>query len=111
MALKSNHSLKRYYSISEVAKMFNVSSSLIRFWETEFDFLKPSKNSKGNRRFTKNNIDQFKIIYHLVKVKGFTLKGAKKEIKEQKEHLMQKEKTLERMKKLRFFLDELKAEL
>ncbi len=91
--------------------MFNVSSSLIRFWETEFDFLKPSKNSKGNRRFTKNNIDQFKIIYHLVKVKGFTLKGAKKEIKEQKEHLMQKEKTLERMKKLRFFLDELKAEL
>ena len=76
---------KLYYSIGEVAKMFDVNTSLIRFWEKEFDIIKPKKNKKGNRLFTKEDIDNFHIIYHLVKEKGMTLKGAKKKMKENKE--------------------------
>ena len=68
--------LKRYYTIGEVADMFGISKSLIRYWEGEFDNLKPHKNSKGDRRFTPANIEQLRLIYDLVKVKGFTLEGA-----------------------------------
>jgi len=76
---------KLYYSIGEVAKMFDVNTSLIRFWEKEFDIIKPKKNKKGNRLFTKKDIDNFHIIYHLVKENGMTLNGAKKKMKENKE--------------------------
>jgi DNA-binding transcriptional MerR regulator len=76
---------KLYYSIGEVAKMFNVNTSLIRFWEKEFDVIKPKKNKKGNRFFTKKDIDNFHLIYHLVKERGMTLNGAKKKLKENKE--------------------------
>ena len=76
---------KLYYSIGEVAKMFNVNTSLIRFGEKEYDINKPKQNKKGNRLFTQNDIDNFQIIYHLVKEKGMTLKGAKKKMKENKE--------------------------
>lgn len=72
---------KRYYTIGEVAEMFGVSKSLIRYWETEFEFLKPHKNSKGDRRFTIQNIEQFGQIYRLVKEQGFTLDGARKALK------------------------------
>ncbi len=68
---------KLYYSIGEVAKMFGVNTSLIRFWEKEFDVIKPKKNKKGNRMFTAKDVDNFHIIFHLVKEKGYTLKGAK----------------------------------
>ena len=68
--------LKLYYSIGEVAEMFGVNTSLIRFWEKEFDVIKPHKTKKGNRQFTKADIDNFHLIYHLVKEKGMTLKGA-----------------------------------
>jgi DNA-binding transcriptional MerR regulator len=76
---------KLYYSIGEVAEMFNVNTSLIRFWEKEFDMIRPKKNKKGNRLFTQQDIDNFHIIYHLVKEKGMTLKGAQKKMKENKE--------------------------
>ncbi len=102
---------KLYYSIGEVADMFGVSKSLIRFWETEFDLLKPHKNSKGDRRFTQQNIDQVKMIYNLVKEKGFTLKGAKKEIKENKTNLKQRLKTLDTLKSLRTYLEDLKTKI
>ncbi|WP_196892344.1 MerR family transcriptional regulator [Aureivirga marina] len=72
---------KRYYRIGEVAQAFNVNASLIRFWEKEFDVIKPKKNSKGNRLFTQNDIKNFQLIFHLVKEKGFTLDGAKKRLK------------------------------
>ena len=68
---------KLYYSIGEVADMFDVNASLIRFWETEFKAIKPKKNKKGNRLFTQKDIDSIKEIYHLVKEKGYTLEGAK----------------------------------
>jgi DNA-binding transcriptional MerR regulator len=71
---------KLYYSIGEVARMFDVNTSLIRFWEKEFAVIKPKKNKKGNRMFTQKDVDNFHLIYHLVKEKGYTLKGAKESL-------------------------------
>ena len=76
--------MKVYYSIGEVAEMFHVNPSLIRFWEKEFDIIKPHKNKKGNRQFTRADIDNFHLIYHLVKEKGMTLKGAQMQLSENK---------------------------
>ncbi|WP_417886468.1 MerR family transcriptional regulator [Zunongwangia sp.] len=76
---------KRYYSIGEVAKAFKVNASLIRFWEKEFDVIKPKKNAKGNRKFTPEDIKNLELIYHLVKERGFTLEGAKTHLKEEKQ--------------------------
>ncbi len=75
---------KRYYGIGEVAKAFGVNTSLIRFWEKEFDIIKPKKNAKGNRKFTPEDIKNLKFIFHLVKERGFTLEGAKTHLKEEK---------------------------
>ncbi|PTX44399.1 DNA-binding transcriptional MerR regulator [Christiangramia gaetbulicola] len=75
---------KRYYSIGEVAEAFKVNTSLIRFWEKEFDAIKPKKNAKGNRKFTPEDIKNLSLIYHLVKERGFTLEGAKTHLKEEK---------------------------
>ena len=72
---------KRYYKIGEVAKAFNVNTSLIRFWEKEFEIIKPKNNAKGNRLFTSNDVSNFKLIYNLVKERGFTLEGAKQKLK------------------------------
>lgn len=76
---------KLYYSIGEVAEMFDVNHSLIRFWEKEFTIIQPKKNRKGNRMFTPKDIENFNKIYHLVKIQGFTLEGAKKELKKKHE--------------------------
>ena len=103
--------MKLYYSIGEVSEMFKVSNSLIRFWETEFSILKPKKNSKGDRRYMKKDIDNLRIIYHLVKEKGYTLDGAKKEIQRNKERLAQKFKAIEALQNLKTFLLKLKEEL
>jgi DNA-binding transcriptional MerR regulator len=73
---------KRYYSIGELATAFNVNASLIRFWDKEFDVLKPKKNAKGNRMFTPDDVKNLQLIYHLVKERGFTLDGAKVHLKE-----------------------------
>jgi DNA-binding transcriptional MerR regulator len=75
---------KLYYSIGEVADAFDVNASLIRFWEKEFEVLKPKKNAKGNRKFSKEDVKNLELIYHLVKVRGFTLEGAKIQLKENK---------------------------
>jgi len=74
---------KRYYSTGEVAKAFNVNASLIRFWDKEFEALKPKKNAKGNRRFTPEDVQNLKLIFNLVKERGYTLEGAKTYLKEQ----------------------------
>ena len=92
---------KLYYSIGEVAEMFDVSKSLIRYWETEFDFLTPKKNKKGDRRFTKENIQQLQIIFDLVKVRGFTLDGAKQEIRKNKKSLNKRQEVIRRLQSLR----------
>ncbi|MBI4645628.1 MAG: MerR family transcriptional regulator [Bacteroidia bacterium] len=98
---------KIYYSISEVAKMFNVNASLIRFWEKEFDNIRPKKNNKGDRFFTKQDIDNIRIIYHLVKERGLTLKGAKKKLKENKEDTVNNIEVISRLNKIRELLLEL----
>ena len=84
MPYKEKEILKQYYSISEVAEMFNVNQSTLRFWEKEFDNVNPKKNRKGNRLFSLKDIEALKIIYHLVKDRGFTLEGARKQIKNNK---------------------------
>lgn len=78
---------KLYYSMGEVTKAFQVNASLVRFWEKEFDVLQPKKNSRGNRKFSKNDIENLKTIYHLVKEKGFTLDGARDYMKDHKNDL------------------------
>ncbi|MBK5213519.1 MAG: MerR family transcriptional regulator [Flavobacteriaceae bacterium] len=95
---------KLYYSIGEVAEAFSVNTSLIRFWEKEFDALKPKKNAKGNRKFTPQDIQNLELIYHLVKERGFTLEGAKIHLKENKQ------KTLDQFAIIRK-LEGVKAEL
>lgn len=102
---------KLYYSIGEVAKMFNVNSSLIRFWDNEFDILKPKKNAKGNRMFTQKDVDNLKIIFHLVKERGFTLEGAKKKLRENKEDSIPTQEIVARLKEIRGFLVELRENL
>ncbi|OIO12577.1 MAG: transcriptional regulator [Flavobacteriaceae bacterium CG1_02_35_72] len=78
---------KRYYSIGEVAKAFDVNTSLIRFWDQEFEVIQPKKNKKGNRLFTQEDIKNLQLIYRLVKEKGFTLDGARKALKEKPKKL------------------------
>ena len=102
---------KLYYSIGEVADMFEVNVSLIRYWEKEFDILKPKKNKKGNRMFTGKDLNNLKIIYHLVKERGYTLEGAKKKLKENKEDTINNIEIVNRLKDIRQFLVELKKEL
>tara|TARA_B110000967_G_scaffold194287_1_gene222669 strand:+ start:1070 stop:1405 length:336 start_codon:yes stop_codon:yes gene_type:complete len=84
MTTESKKITKLYYSIGEVSKIFGVNNSLIRFWEKEFSIIKPKKNRKGNRYFTEKDIENFKIIFHLVKERGYTLDGAKKKLRENK---------------------------
>jgi DNA-binding transcriptional MerR regulator len=84
MPYKEKEIEKLYYTIGEVAQMFNVNTSHIRFWSKEFEVIRPATNKKGNRLYTQSDIDNFKKIYHLVKEKGFTLKGAKSELKDSK---------------------------
>ena len=82
---------KLYYTIGEVADMFNVNTSLIRFWEKEFNLIQPKKSKKGNRMFTPKDIENFNKIYHLVKTNGYTLEGAKKALKSKQTAIDSKE--------------------
>ena len=84
MPYKEKEIEKLYFTIGEVAQMFNVNTSHIRFWSKEFEVIRPATNKKGNRLYTQSDLENFKKIYHLVKEKGFTLKGAKSELKESK---------------------------
>lgn len=102
---------KVFYSISEVADMFGVNQSNIRFWENEFDILKPHKNAKGNRMFTPEDIENLKIIYHLLREKGMTIKGAKKKLKENKEDTVQNIEVISRLQEIRQILVEIRDEM
>lgn len=101
MPLKQKPIKKLYYSIGEVASMFDVNNSLIRFWEKEFSIIKPKKNKKGNRYFTDKDIDNFKIIFHLVKERGYTLDGAKKKLRENKEDTIKNVEIVNQLKEIR----------
>ena len=111
MPYKDKPTEKLFYKIGEVAKMFEVNVSLIRFWEKEFDILKPKKNKKGNRLFTKKDVDNLKVVHHLVKERGFTLEGAKQKLKENKGDTIDNFKIVNHLKDIRGFLVRLREEI
>jgi len=101
---------KMYYSIGKVAAMFKVNQSLIRLWENEFDVLKPKKNGKGDRLFRPEDIKNIQLIYHLMRERKYTMEGAKEFIKHNKK-ADEKFALIESLKKLKGFLNEIKANL
>jgi DNA-binding transcriptional MerR regulator len=111
MAYKEKEIEKLYYSIGEVAELFNVAPSLIRFWESEFEIIKPKKNRKGNRQFTREDIDNVRTIFHLVKEKGFTLQGAKEMLRNDSQAVRDKMDMIDSLKKVRAFLVELREKM
>ena len=111
MPYKEQETVKLYYKIGEVADMFNVNTSLIRFWEKEFDIIRPKKNKKGNRLFTQDDVDNLYIIHHLVKERGFTLEGAKKKLKDDRSGTMNNIEVAKSLTKVREFLLEIKKNL
>ena len=102
---------KRYYSIGEVATKFGVATSLIRFWESEFTIIKPKKNRKGNRQFTKEDMESVGLVYHLVKERGFTLNGAKEMLKNDNQAIRDKVNTIDSLNRVKQFLIEMRNEL
>lgn len=103
---------KIYYSMGEVAEMFDVRPSLIRHWESQFACLKPHKNQKGNRMFTEADIEKLKQIYHLVKERGMTLKGAAQVMRRSsQDELARQTQLLERLQRIRAALIEVREEL
>ena len=109
--MKANLPEKLYYNIGEVAKAFDVNTSLIRFWEGEFDSIKPKKNKKGNRKFTQKDIEQLELIYFLVKEKGYTLEGAKQHLKNKVSLELSKYDLIKRLKHVKSELEEIKKHL
>jgi len=98
---------KLYYTIGEVAKAFDVNTSLLRFWEKEFSVIKPKKNTKGNRYFSKEDVKNIELIYHLVKEKGYTLEGAKVYLKTQKKQALENFEIIRKLNKIKADLEEL----
>ena len=102
---------KRYYKIGEVARAFGLKTSHIRFWEKEFDILKPKKNKKGNRLFTQTDLKNLKLIYHLVKEKGFTLEGAKNKLKENPDKVRSNHEMIAKLESIKAELIKIKQHL
>jgi DNA-binding transcriptional MerR regulator len=102
---------KRYYKIGEVAKAFSVNTSLIRFWEKEFDIIKPKKNAKGNRLFTQEDVSNFKLIFNLVKERGFTLDGAKQKLKKNPQGIFNNHEIISRLETVKQELLQIKNQL
>lgn len=102
---------KLFYSIGEVASMFDVNTSLIRFWEKEFDIIKPKKNKKGNRLFTQEDVDNFHVIYNLAKERGYTLDGVKRKLKKNREETFANAEVIASLKNLKKFLIGIREQL
>ncbi len=100
-----------FYSMGEVSEMLDVKPSLIRYWEGQFDVLRPKKNKKGNRLFSPEDVEKLKLIYHLVKERGMTLEGAKKSLKQNKGAISRDSELLERLQRVRSLLEEVREDL
>ena len=111
MALNTNKELKLFYSISEVAKMFNVSETLLRFWEKEFPNIKPRKAGRGIRQYSKDDIEEVRSVFHLVKERGMTLEGARTALKHDKGSTNKQIEVIERLKSIRDELQSINKEL
>lgn len=102
---------KRYYGIGEVARAFDVNTSLIRFWEKEFDVIQPKKNAKGNRKFTPKDVQNLQLIYHLVKERGFTLEGAKTHLREERQKTLSNFDIIQKLERIKAELIKIKSQL
>lgn len=104
---------KLFYSMGEVSEMFDVNPSLIRHWESQFSVIRPKRNKKGNRLFTPEDVENMKLIYHLVKEQGMTLEGAKKALRQRRgdSRVMHDMELLERLQRVRAMLEEVREEL
>ncbi len=102
---------KLLYSMGDVTEMFDVNASLIRYWESKFDCIRPRKNKKGNRLFTPEDVENLKLIYHLVKEKGMTLEGANRTMKHNRRAVAGDASLLERLQKIRAILVEVRESL
>jgi DNA-binding transcriptional MerR regulator len=111
MPYKEREINKMYYTMGEVTEMFNVNASQIRFYEKEFDILQPKKNKKGNRLFTPEDVENLKMIFHLVDEKGFTLKGAKDHLKNNSGDVKENQKIIASLERLKDFLLKLNDEI
>ena len=108
MALKKDKNLKLFYSISEVAQMFDVNESTLRFWEKEFDIIHPRKTEKGTRYYKQEDIDAVRLVYHLVKERGLTLAGARQKLKNNQEATVRQEEIVNRLKQIKEELTQIK---
>ena len=111
MPYKEREINKLYYTMGEVTAMFDVNASQIRFYEREFDIIQPKKNKKGNRLFTPEDIEHLKIIFNLVKNKGYTLQGARDYLKSNKTQAKENQRIVDSLEKLKHFLIEVKERL
>jgi DNA-binding transcriptional MerR regulator len=111
MTLRTEKVGRLYYRMGEVAELFGVKPSLIRYYETEFDIIKPHRNNKGNRLFTQQDVDNFHKIFYLVKEKGFTLEGAKAKLKTKNQETGSNEEVVESLRHIKRFLLELRNDL
>jgi DNA-binding transcriptional MerR regulator len=111
MPYKERDISKLYYTMGEVSAMFDVNASLIRFYEKEFEVLQPKKNKKGNRLFTPEDIENLKIIFHLIKDKGYTLNGAKDHLKQNMHDVKDSQRVIASLENLKKFLLEVKEQL
>lgn len=102
---------KVYFPIGQVAEMFGVNTSLIRYWEKEFDIIKPFRNKKGNRLFTPKDVDNFHVIFHLVKERGFTLQGAREKLRKNKQDTFDTVEIVKSLQQIKSFLVEIKENL
>ena len=111
MAYNPNKELKLYYSISEVAEMFGVTETLLRYWEKEFKNIHPKKANRNIRQYTKEDIEEVRSVYHLVKEKGMTVEGARKVLKSSKDGTSKVAEAIDRLKLVREELVQIKKEL
>ena len=104
---------KLFYSMGEVAEMFDVNTSLIRHWESQFSILRPKRNKKGNRLFSPEDVENLKMIYHLVKERGMTLEGAKKALRKapSESGVDRDAELMERLQRIRALLVEVREDL
>ena len=111
MPYKEREIKKLYYTMGEVTTMFGVNASQIRFYEREFDIIQPKKNKKGNRLFTPDDIANLKIIFNLVKDKGYTIHGAREYLRNNKNEARENQRVIDSLQRLKAFLLEVRDSL
>ena len=111
MAYNPNKEIKKYYSISEVAEEFNVAESLLRFWEKEFPTISPKKSGRGVRMYTKEDVDEIRLIYNLLKVRGMKIAAAKAVLSKNRKAASDACEIIDRLQYIREELQEISREL